>query len=46
MDGDAGDHLLGRRLLAAAGEDVDVGVFALDQPLRELADVAGEAALD
>jgi hypothetical protein len=45
VDVDPGHHLLGRRLLAAAGEHVDLGV-AVDQALGELADVPGEPALD
>ena len=45
VDGDAAAVLLGGRLLAAAGQDVDLDVL-LDQPLGELAHVAGEAALD
>jgi hypothetical protein len=45
VDVDPGHRLLGRRLLAAAGEQVDL-VVALDQALGELADVPGEPALD
>ena len=45
VDEDAAAPLLGRRLLAAAGQHVDLDV-ALDQRLGELAHVAGEAALD
>ena len=45
VDEDAAGALLGRRLLAAAGEHMDLD-FALDQGLGELADVAGQAPLD
>ena len=45
VDEDAAATLLGRRLLAAAGQHVDLDP-ALDQRLGELAHVAGEAALD
>ena len=45
VDGDAAAALLGRRLLSPAGQHVDLDAL-LDQPLGELADVAGEAALD
>ena len=45
VDVDTVDELLGRGLLAAAGEHVDLGV-PLDQPLGLLADHAREAALD
>ena len=39
------DDLLGGRLLAAAGEHVDLDA-ELDEPLGELAHVTGEPALD
>ena len=45
VDEDAVHPLFGRGLLAAAGEDVDLDA-AIDKRLGELADVAGEAALD
>ena len=45
VDVDAVHHLLGRRLLAAAGEHVDLDP-AVDQALGELADVARQPALD
>ena len=45
VDVDAVDQLLGRGLLSAAGEHVDLGI-ALDQALGLLADHTGEATLD
>ncbi len=45
VDVDAGDDLVGGRLLAAASEHVDLGA-EVDERLGELADVPGEAALD
>ena len=45
MDVDAVDDLGARGLLAAAGQDVDLDA-ELDEALGELADVAGQAALD
>ncbi len=45
MDVDTGGDLAARRLVVATGEDVDLDT-ELDQALRQLADVAGQPALD
>jgi hypothetical protein len=45
VDRHPGDDVLGGRFLAAAREDVDFGA-QLHEPLRELAHMAREAALD